>query len=272
VPDLRITEGVVVLSGQKTETLGRAQDCLLLQRDFIESDIERCYFGDGAGWVALVGDSHADALSNGTVQAAATLGLRTLALTGAGCDFTRVPHSPSRGQNNPREEVSNCHDLAASLLDFFSSGDPPVAIILSEIGLDFHVSAAVKEMQDIGIPVVLVRDVPWIQPLRDFSPGASSFDEGPCVSVQGRVKCEISREAAESTGIRAMENALINELAFDYVVDPWDVLCDERHCYGILGSQILYWDDHHLNANGSLLLADILIEALTSVSSRVAVN
>jgi len=264
VPDLRITEGVVVLSGQKTETLGRSSGCLL-QRDFIESDIERCEFGEGAGWVALVGDSHADALSDGTVRAAGTLGLRTLALTGAGCDFTRVPH-------NFDEEISNCHELTAGLLSRFSASDPPAAVILSQTGISDEVSVAVREVQKLGVPVVLVRDVPWIQPLRDLSPGASSYAEGPCVSAEGQITCEVSRPAAESTGLRKVEDALIRQLDFDYVVDPWETLCDQRNCYGILGSQILYWDDHHLNANGSILLADMLAEALTAVANPVFPN
>lgn len=264
VPNVRITEGVVVLSGQKSETLGRSSGCLL-QRDFIESDLERCEFGEGAGWVALVGDSHADALSDGTVKAAGALGLRTLALTGAGCDFTRVQH-------NVDEEISNCHELVAGLLSRFASSDPPAAVILSQAGISDEVGEAVTEVQQLGVPVVLVRDVPWIQPLRDLTPGASSFAEGPCVSARGQVKCEVSRPAAESTGLRKVEDSLISQLEFDYVVDPWEALCDQRNCYGILGSQILYWDDHHLNANGSILLADMLAEALTAVANPVLLH
>jgi hypothetical protein len=66
---------------------------MIRDRSYVPSDIDRCYthVAPPKGWVMLVGDSHADAISNGVVAAATHLGYGVLTLTGAQCEFTRHP-------------------------------------------------------------------------------------------------------------------------------------------------------------------------------------
>ena len=255
-PGLRLLEGVVVLSGQQTPTIGRSTDCLL-QRDFVPTDIDRCLFGPTDPWVALIGDSHADALSDGVIGAADSLGYGTLALTGAGCDFTREPH------NLTGEEVSNCQELASGILEKIEKEPRASAVIVSERNLGVHVRSAVEEIKRLGIPIVLVRDIPWIQPNLDA--GRGEIEEGPCSVASGEIVCQVSLSEITDVGYREAEQKLIDEIGFSQVVDPWDVLCDSTYCYGIMGSNILYWDDDHLNATGSKYLQPQIRQALETV-------
>lgn len=258
-PGSRLTEGVVVLPGQYTETLGRSFDCLL-ERDFNEADLSRCRFGPRSPWVALVGDSHADALSDGVVGASLALGHGTLALTGAGCDFTRSPNT------SPEADLSNCPELADSVIQEILKEPIASAVFISETSVGDHILPAVWEFKEAGVPVIFVRDVPWIQPNRDF--GSGDFSIGPCSGQSGRPVCQVSRASIVALGYRESEQSLIDAIGFSHVVDPWDSFCDSRFCYGIIGSEILYWDGNHLNANGSAFLEPKLRAALLDVLER----
>ena len=258
LPSQRLSEGIIVLSGQKSPTIGRESGCLL-ERDFSHNDINRCKFGSSEAYVALVGDSHADALSDGVVDAAGSLGLSTLALTGAGCDFTQTPH-------NLESEVSNCGELAGALIERFRQHPLPSAVIISETGISSHVIPALREIDEAGIPVILVRDVPWIRPNLDI--GSGDVEEGPCALNGGKPICQVSIKSAMAHGLRDSEEVLIRSFQFAQVIDPWAQLCDEHFCYGIMGSQVLYWDSDHLNSIGSSFLSPEIGKSLRSVVSK----
>ena len=48
------------------------------------------------------------------------------------------------------------------------------------------------------------------------------------------------------------------------LVDPTEIFCDEKFCYGIKNNQPLYRDVDHLSAYGSYLVSELIIEELQS--------
>ena len=46
------------------------------------------------------------------------------------------------------------------------------------------------------------------------------------------------------------------------MVDPKDIFCDSKYCYGKMNNKILYRDDDHISYNGSEILGQLIIRAL----------
>jgi len=80
-----VPDAAVYRAEAATLPVGRANGCMVRDRPYVPSDIDRCFtrVARPKGWVMLVGDSHADAISNGVVTAATRLGDDVLSLTGA---------------------------------------------------------------------------------------------------------------------------------------------------------------------------------------------
>ena len=252
LPQDRLSEGQITLTGQFSPTRGQESGCLL-ERDFRQSDLGRCRFGNTEGWIALVGDSHADALSNAVISAGKSLGLSTLALTGAGCDLSVVAH-------NEENAVSNCNEMVLSILAEIISEPQASSVIVSETQFGVHAEPVLSEIRRAGIPVIFVRDVPWIRPGLDY--GLRDSETGPCILLDGRPICQLSREAAAEVGQRDVESEVLGKMSIDYVLDPWESICDPEFCYGIKGSLVLYLDSHHLNGTGSMHLEPMILDGL----------
>jgi peptidoglycan/LPS O-acetylase OafA/YrhL len=239
-----------------TLTLGRTTGCMLNGRPYVPADIDRCYsrVSQPKGWVMLVGDSHADAISNGVVTAANHLGYDALALTGAGCGFSRSPA--------PSKLVPNCAEMNNDLMDRAIGGNPPALVVMSHWGAprmeteqDWpqSLSSAIAELRQAGVPVLMVLDVP------NFA-GRESGQTSACRGGFFNLTCTLPREVVETIqgSARAAEIAFALERPSVTIYDPWPLFCDATTCSSVVDGRFAYWDFDHLNAiGGGVLTHDV---------------
>jgi peptidoglycan/LPS O-acetylase OafA/YrhL len=240
--------------------MGRANGCMIRDRSYVPSDIDRCYthVARPKGWVMLVGDSHADAISNGVVAAATHLGYSVLTLTGAQCEFTRHPA--------PSEYLPNCAAMNNDLLDRATGINPPAAVVMSHGGAarmeaeknwPQALNPTLTELRRAHMPVLFVLDVP----------NFAAWDAGQPAACRGGVldfTCTLPREEVEAIQgrARAQELKLIRRHRGVTMYDPWPRFCNATVCSSVVDGRLAYRDFAHLNAIGGTLLASDLQKAM----------
>ena len=234
--------------------MAQAAGCLLMDTTFTPEDIARCTFGAPApgGRILLLGDSHADAVSTGVIEAARELGLATTALTAASCPFVDDPTVNSR--------VANCTEMVRALLAEVTGANPPRAVILAQRGVPAGLETSIDRITAAGVPVIFVRDAPAFRP--EETVGALSACRGGLLNFS----CEIDRMTADANlrATRAAEGDLLARRPGLVVVDPWPEFCSETTCSATKGDALAYADFAHLNDIGSRALADEFRAALAT--------
>jgi peptidoglycan/LPS O-acetylase OafA/YrhL len=243
-----------------TLPVGRASGCMVRGRPYVPSDIDRCYtrVARPKGWIMLVGDSHADAISNGVVTAATRLGYDVLTLTGAQCEFARNPA--------PSNFLPNCAAMNNDLLDRATGADPPALVVMSHWGAARQetehdwpqaLNPTLSELRQRSIPVLFVLDVPSF----------AARDAGQPTACRGGLldfTCTLPRQQVEAIqgSARAAEIALTRGRPGVTVYDPWPRFCSATACSSVVGGRLAYRDFAHLNAIGGALLAPDLQKAM----------
>jgi peptidoglycan/LPS O-acetylase OafA/YrhL len=248
--------------------VGRAAGCMLRDRAYVPGDIDRCYIRvpRPKGWVMLVGDSHADAISNGVVTAASRLGYDVLALTGAQCEFARNPA--------PSNFLPNCAAMNNDLLDRATGANPPALVVMShwsasrvEIQDDWPQSLdpAITELRQASVPVLFVLDVP----------NFAAWDARQATACRGgflNFTCTLPRSGVEAIqgSARAAEIALTRGHPGVTTYDPWPHFCTATACSPVVDGRLVYRDFAHLNAIGGGILARDLQKAMrTAMRARI---
>jgi peptidoglycan/LPS O-acetylase OafA/YrhL len=243
-----------------TLPVGRASGCMVRDRPYIPSDIDRCYtrVARPKGWVMLVGDSHADAISNGVVSAATRLGFNVLTLTGAQCEFARNPA--------PSEFLPNCAAMNHDLLDRATGSNPPALVVMSHWGAarmgteknwPQALDPTLAELRRARVPVLFVLDVP----------NFAVWDAGQPAACRGGLldfTCTLPRQEVEAIqgSARAAEIALTRGRPGVTIYDPWPHFCSAAVCSSVVHGRLAYRDFAHLNAIGGALLATDLRKAM----------
>jgi peptidoglycan/LPS O-acetylase OafA/YrhL len=243
-----------------TLPVGRASGCMVRDRPYVASDVDRCFtrVARPKGWVMLVGDSHADAISNGVVAAATRLGYDVLTLTGAQCEFARRPA--------PSEFLPNCAAMNNDLLDRATGTDPPAVVVMSHWGAarmgtekDWPqaLDPTLAELRRASVPVLFVLDVP----------NFAAWDAGQPAACRGGLldfTCTLPRQEVEAIqgSARAQEIKLTRGHPGVTVYDPWPRFCNATACSSVIGGRLAYRDFAHLNATGGALLARDLQKAM----------
>ncbi|GAB3239403.1 acyltransferase family protein [Kineosporia babensis] len=255
-------------AGQRDElTFGRENGCLVRNRPYEEADFDRCMttVPNSKGWVMLAGDSHAEALSTGLIDANRELGYSTLALTGASCPFMR--------DARPSREVSNCGSLASALLDRATkSDDPPSLVVISNWALARHdvdgkwpeqLKPALEELSDAGIPVLYVMDVPnyATQSMNRQTACSGGWLNFVCDKKQSAV---LDYQADS----RQAEWDVVSSVPGVSIYDTWDRFCDGEVCSPLVDGKLAYWDFNHLNRIGSVALTDELKTTVGGILAR----
>jgi hypothetical protein len=213
----------------------------------------------------LVGDSHADALSDGVITAAGRLGFDVLALTGAACEFARNPA--------PSEFLPNCAEMNNDLLDLATGANPPALVVMSHWSARYiatdddwprSLDPAISELGEAGVPVLFVLDVP----------NFAAWDGGQAAPCRGgflNFTCTVSRTSVEAIQgrARAAEIRLTRGRPGVTTYDPWPNFCDATTCSSVVEGRLAYRDFAHLNAIGSQLLSPELKKV---ISKAVRVN
>jgi hypothetical protein len=107
---------------------------------------------------------------------------------------------------------------------------------------------------DAGVPVVVI----------------SSYPVGDAYSISRSLILGPDEDRSTNAVLRREDRGWLIELetelaaGFDevYVLDPYEVLCDQSVCWTAVGGTEYYTDTNHLSRAGSLLLAPPMAEIL----------
>ena len=251
-----------------TLPVGRASGCMIRDRPYVPADIDRCFtrVARPKGWVMLVGDSHADAISNGVVTAASRLGYDVLTLTGAQCEFARHPA--------PSNFLPNCAAMNNDLLDRATGTNPPALVVMSHWGAARQetehdwpqaLDPTLAELRRARVPVLFMLDVP----------NFAAWDAGQPAACRGGLldfNCTLPRQQVEAIqgSARAAEIALTRGGPGVTVYDPWPHFCNARVCSSVVNGRLAYRDFAHLNAIGGGILAPDLQRAMRTAIRTAA--
>jgi peptidoglycan/LPS O-acetylase OafA/YrhL len=226
------------------------------------AEIRTCQFGDEQGEVkvAVVGNSHAAALSSGLEAYAAGNGWHIETFLRQDCQgavTTQVAEFPSAGCIEWTESVLDSirDDSGIDLVVFQSyfgsapgtSSDKEKAQLQASMGDTWDTLIAA------GKKVAVISDVPGMRP----------SDAPDCVGrhIDEYDPCSLPREKV------AVSNVMF-DAALDHTgvttVDLTDWLCDATKCHAIVGGVVVYFDSHHLTATYSRTISPYLVKELSS--------
>lgn len=245
---------------------------------FVHPDLTYCMFSSPgrAPDVALIGDSHANALYPGLAAALNGRGHGLLHLGGAGC----VPFFDSDAHLHGQIS-GNCRQWMNAALTYAIETPTIQTVLLSAYAVrnqrgdtlgQPHALRKVLHWQ--GAPAAMPMEQQYASALRvtlDRLVASGKrvaiavdwpelgFDPRTCLDVALlrvgalRSPCAVARQDAErrSSG----DQRMLSEIARDYpsvrILDSRPALCDDRWCWGMLNDTLLYRDSHHLSKAGS---------------------
>ncbi len=242
--------------------------------------------------VLLIGDSHAAALYRGLASAYAQHSQTLMNLGEAGCAPFYDTESYALGMREERD----CRPIVNRMLDFAVSTPSVRTIILSVrgpmhmLGADFGEDATgapemlswdgapknssqadvfaaafentVRRLSATGKNVVLFVDWPEL----GFDPRSCLPRPEPLFS-RVRPLCGVPRAQvdARNRAYRQVIFNLKNEFSGLRVFDPFPYLCDSAACYAMQAGHLLYRDDNHLSAAGSIYLSGKFVAEQSSL-------
>lgn len=225
-----------------------------------------CSFGEEDGpLVLLVGDSHAAQWFSALEQYAKSNGMRLVSMTKSSCPFADLTIELT-GKERPYAE---CAEWNAQLRNYIER-ERPVAVFTGMLGL--YVDAERPEDDDalqqglrrswewtasLGSEVVVLTDSPYM-----------GFDVPECLAqhMQDPSACGVSRSAAFPYD--GLEDRAAKGLDGVEVVDVNDRICPGEQCEPIIGSVLVYRDQHHLSDTYVRSLAAVLSERIGSIPAR----
>ena len=222
-----------------------------------EKDAEGCVYGDpDAPRIVLFGDSHAAQWFPALEGFAITAGYSVEVHTKASCpaaDIETLRHG------NPYPQ---CATWRADVIDRINAS-PPALVLLATFS-DPELAADVEDepqtwnaalgrtIDALDAPVAVIADTPDMRE-----------DPAPCLSAHltDAEVCAQPRSVALTGPAREAEVTATAARGVP-LVDLNEYLCDDEACPPILGNTLVYRDSHHLTADISADLADVLGDAL----------
>lgn len=119
-----------------------------------------------------------------------------------------------------------------------------------------HLKAAVKHIRGLGLPVVLIADIPGYH-----------YNVPQCIARRGAEGCTQIRRDVETSRIKAV--TILQDIAASdpgvRFIDPIDMLCDARSCRTMHNGTVLYSDYQHLSVAASQSAAVLIGTALAHI-------
>jgi peptidoglycan/LPS O-acetylase OafA/YrhL len=219
--------------------------------------------------VAVLGDSHANAVFDAIQAAAALLGETAIQLgipicpptLGVERDNAGCPEKMSRllaylvGNEEIRVVVLNGRFAATESGNNFGLPQGPRFYTLKKVDqpelLDRReifksgLLELVNALQGAGKRVILMLDVPEL-----------NFDPRDCLRSEGNDSCSIDRGLVDQRqkGYRDLFGTVASQYPSLVVFDPLGYFCDDIKCIAEADNFVLYRDSHHLGVNGSVYL------------------
>jgi peptidoglycan/LPS O-acetylase OafA/YrhL len=247
-------------------------------------DPERCRWNtDATGApVYLVGDSHADHLSEALIEASGTLARPLTVATGNSCAFYDIHLVNSAERRSPcntfvkgttewlLEQPAGTVVIGTSSIywrsNTFAAGPDASSATRVRAEKDAYLEAGllstVQQLQKAGHAVVLVQDVPYFASPYSSDPQQFSVRD---IASGTNLAVHMPQDLADANQ-RAMRDALVRvgEQTGATVVDLRDYFCPDATCTTQLDDLYLYRDDGHISIGASRALGPLFTSALTA--------
>ncbi|HYO01488.1 MAG TPA: acyltransferase family protein [Mycobacterium sp.] len=216
--------------------------------DFSNIDIINCTFGDESATrtIAVAGGSHAEHWITALDLLGRTHHFKVVTYLKMGCPLTTELDPLVMGDNRPYPKCREWNQkvmprLIADHPDYvFTTSTRPWNIKDGDVMPGFYVGIW-QDFSDAGIPVLAMRDTPWL--VKDGKP----FFPADCLADGGD---------AISCGIKRSEVLSDHNPTLDFVarfpklkpLDMSDAVCRQDQCRAVEGNVLVYHDSHHISA------------------------
>ncbi|MGH3639262.1 MAG: acyltransferase family protein [Mycobacterium sp.] len=216
--------------------------------DFSNTDIINCTYGDqnATRTIALAGGSHAEHWITALDLLGRMHGFKVVTYLKMGCPLTTEQNPLVMGDNRP---YPNCREWNEKVMPrliadrpayVFTTSTRPWNIKDGDVMPSFYLGIW-QALGDAGIPVLAMRDTPWL--VKDGEP----FFPADCLADGGEaISCGIKRSEVLSD-----HNPTLDYLAQFPLLKPLDMsnaVCRQDYCRAVEGNVLIYHDSHHISA------------------------
>lgn len=235
--------------------------------------------------IAVVGDSHAAQLFNGLVEQDKIKKNHNIAVFPASCNSPYIDLTSGRiddrtyyrknshllhreaykyiFENKNIKTVLLAHNPGCSYLSIYDNRN--LNIHDKSIILRNGVIRTFDLLKKHNKKVVIVLDNPTFP----FAPQHCKLSRRPFSLNNSDKNCDISRKSAENNPARVWYNNIIMDVAKHYdnieFFNSIDSLCDKSKCPVVKDGKLIYQDVHHLNIEGSIIVAKDLMKFIDNL-------
>ncbi|HEV7423348.1 MAG TPA: acyltransferase family protein [Mycobacterium sp.] len=215
--------------------------------DFDDVDVINCTYGDKSATrtIALAGGSHAEHWITALDLLGRLHHFKVTTYLKMGCPLTTEQAPLVMGDNRP---YPKCHDWNENVMSrllgdhpdyVFTTSTRPWNIKDGDVMPGTYIGIW-QEFADAGIPVLAMRDTPWL--VRNGKP----FFPADCLASGGdAISCGIKRSEVLSD-----HNPTLDFVAQFPLLKPLDMsnaVCREDFCRAVEGNVLMYHDSHHIS-------------------------
>jgi peptidoglycan/LPS O-acetylase OafA/YrhL len=221
----------------------------------------RCDYGnrDADQMVALVGGSHAAHWLPALQVIAEREDWRIVTFTKSSCLFSAGPQFHHDGRSYPE-----CAEWNDNVMSELLRLRPTLVFTTSTTAqtepesLPSGVLNAWRRLEQAGLGVVAIRDVPWM-----------GFDVSECVDRKGSDSLDCTRRRDEVLAAEDPVAALSTQPKNVHFVDLSRYFCTDSTCLPVAGNIMIYRDRHHITASYARSLADVLQQEMDAARRKL---
>jgi hypothetical protein len=217
--------------------------------NFDNVGIINCTYGDltASRTIALAGGSHAEHWITALDILGKEHNFKVVTYLKMGCPLTTEPRPVVMGDNRP---YPNCRQWNERVMGKLITDRPDYVFTTSTRPWNTKPGDTMpgtyigiwKELSENGIPILGVRDTPWLT--RNGEP----FIPADCLAEGGdAVSCGIKRSKVLSDRNPTLD--FVGRFPMLKALDMSDAVCREDICRAIEGNVLVYHDAHHLSAS-----------------------
>lgn len=237
------------------------------QQNLRESTVLTCSFGDleATRTIALFGDSHAGRWFPALERAAAGLGYRLDTYTKSGCRSEETTAAWESSKN------ASCSTWRAAAIERLAADAPDVIVLANHLGPTPGRDAAIQSADWADGLSALYDRLPASSLIVTMA-DSPEFAASPVLCLSSHLEsaddCAVDRADALNPAIREAQRAVAAERG-GAVIDLTDYLCNLTECPAVIGSTLVYSDEHHMTATFARTLAPTLEERLAPILARL---